>query len=419
MQELTFGPFSLDLAAGRLLRDAIEVKLRPQAFRALSVLVANRGVPVDHGRLLAEAWQGIAVSPHTVDVTLAEVRKALQEYGSWIRRRGRAGYCLDVPESDLLVRRGWHFWKLRSREGFDRSLECFREAAAVSPDDFRAYQGQAACYILLAAYGMEPGRALREKFFDAHQRAEALAGLTPELRCTRAQALHMFDWRLDEAEAELRHALAQRPTLALASVGLAYLQVTLGRLDEALACAARASALDPLLPMVSATELAIRFWRREYDAAVALGARAVELHPYFLLGRSFHAHALEYSGRLAEALEQYHVGLVMSRDLPWVRAYQGICLVKLQRRREARQVLRELEALRSRVYVDAYAMALFRYALGQTAGAFAEMDRAIEERCASVFCIEVDPRADALRADPRYARVRRRLRAAGRRRQAS
>jgi two-component system, OmpR family, phosphate regulon response regulator PhoB len=97
MKNPTFGPFALDLAAGRLMRDNAEMRLRPQAFHALRVLVAHRGEYVSHEQLMAEAWRGIVVSRHTVDVTLAEVRRTLGEYAAWIRRRADAGYCLEEP----------------------------------------------------------------------------------------------------------------------------------------------------------------------------------------------------------------------------------------------------------------------------------------------------------------------------------
>lgn len=419
MQELSFGPFSLDVPAGRLLRDGADVRLRPQAFHALHVLAARRGDYVDHERLMADAWKGIVVSRHTVDVTVAEVRKALQEYGSWIRRRGTAGYCLEVPASDALVRRGWHFCRLRSRKGFDSALDCFQQAGTVCADDFRAFEGQAACYLLLAAYGLQPGSGVRQPFEEAHGRAERLAGLTPELRCMRAQAFHMLDRCYAEAEAEFLHAIAERPRLALAHVGLANLYVTLGRLEEASACASRAREIDPLLPIVLTIDVAVRFWRREYGVAAELGAKAVELHPHFLLGRAFYAHALEYEGRLAEALEQYQIGQVISQDLPWVRAYEGICLVKLGREREARALLADLQRQRRRAHVDPYALALFLHAIGRTDEAFTEIDRAIDERCATTFCVGVDPRAAALRADERFGGRSASLGEAGGTRQAS
>jgi DNA-binding winged helix-turn-helix (wHTH) protein len=46
--------------------------------------------------MIREAWDGISVSRNTVAVTIAEVKKVLQEYGSWIRCRPKLGYRLEV-----------------------------------------------------------------------------------------------------------------------------------------------------------------------------------------------------------------------------------------------------------------------------------------------------------------------------------
>src|SRR5580698_4300312 len=80
MEQTVFGPFSVDLAARRLQRGESELILRPQAFRVLNVLILNSGRYVHHEQMIREAWDGISVSPNTVAVTVAEVKKVLQEY---------------------------------------------------------------------------------------------------------------------------------------------------------------------------------------------------------------------------------------------------------------------------------------------------------------------------------------------------
>ena len=132
MAEIVFGPFSLDVAATRLLRDGAEVRLRPQALQALRVLLRHGGETIRYEQMIAEAWDGTLVSRHTVDVTVGEVKKCLREYGSWLMNRPKVGYRLEVPKSDELVRRGWHCWNRRTREGFERAIDCF--TSRPSPD---------------------------------------------------------------------------------------------------------------------------------------------------------------------------------------------------------------------------------------------------------------------------------------------
>jgi tetratricopeptide (TPR) repeat protein len=410
MADTRFGPFALDMGSCTLFRNGREVRLRLQAVQALAVLVLRAGRHVGYDELLAEAWRGVVVSRHTVDVTLAEIRKSLGEYGSWLRHDSTLGYILDVPRSSEQVRIGWHLWSLRTRPGFEGALRSFEQAAETEPDDFRAHAGRAACLMLMGAYGMRPGREVLPLFLAAHARAEALAGRLPELRCLRAQALHMFERRLEEAEAEFRHALGEKPTLALAHVGLTTLYATWKRLDDALVSSDAANAIDSLHPVVPAMAVAVRLWRREFALAVALGEAAVELQPYVVLGRVFYGEALDAAGRTSDALAQFQFAASLFRDLPWLRTAEGACLARAGRRAEAHSVLEELEARRATDYVDAYAMAILKQTLGDVDGAFAELDRAVDENSASLFAIGVDPKADPLRRDRRFGRLRAPLR---------
>jgi tetratricopeptide (TPR) repeat protein len=409
MPDIIFGPFVLDPSATHLARDGVEVRLRPQALQALRVLALHSGQYVGYERLIAEGWKGVVVSRHTVDVTVGEVKRALGEYRSWIAHRPKLGYCLDIPQAESLIRRGHHFWSLRTRDGLEKALDCFERAAAIESSDFRAYEGQSVCYLMLASQGMRAPLEMYPRYLEAHARAEELAGLTPELRCNRAHGLHMFEHRLEDAETEFRQVLRERPTLGSTYVRLSMLYGTMGRLDDALNCICRAYDVAPLLPLLASTEGCLRFLRREFDQAAAIGAQAVELHPYMHLARAFYAVALEFSGRLDEALAQYHLLSLMSSDLPWLRALEGACLIKAGREAEAYGVLAELEDRRRSEYVDAYGIALLRGALGHREEAFSELERAVDENSAGLWAIEVDPKADPFRENPRFLALREKL----------
>ena len=153
--------------------------------------------------MIAEAWQGTFVSRHTVDVTAGEVKKVLGEYGQWIVNRPKVGYSLDVPSSDELVRKGWHFFSRRTKQGAERAIECFLEASAQYPGDFKALEGLSTCYLMQAVFGIRQPLEAYAQFLEAHERAVAAGGLTPELRCNRAHGLNLFEHRPHEAEVEL------------------------------------------------------------------------------------------------------------------------------------------------------------------------------------------------------------------------
>jgi DNA-binding winged helix-turn-helix (wHTH) protein len=408
-QEVEVGPFLLDLSSGRLLREGVEIGLRPQACRVFKTLIQNRGQYVDYEHMIVEAWDGTVVSRHTVDVTVGEVKKVLQEFGSWITHRPKVGYRLDVPKSEDHVRRGWHFWNRRTREGFEKALASFEAGALEDSSDFRVYEGLAACYLAHGTYCLRPPREARRLYLEALERAVALVGMTPDLRVSHAHGLHMFDRKFAQAEAEFLQVQRERPAQTKAYGFLAMLYTSLGRFNDALQTLANGYKIDPLFPVLPAVEVSVHYFARDYEAAVACGRKSLELHPYILVGRCFYAQALEQAGRLDEALQEYRTACTVLPGLTWLRILEGACLSKTGRKNDAAAVLEEVEETRKTEYVDAYYLSLLYDALGMRDQAFVELDRAVEEHCVTLCLLHVDPKMDPLRQDPRFADLHQRV----------
>jgi tetratricopeptide (TPR) repeat protein len=401
----TFGPFQADPANHRLLRDGAPIDLRPQVFHVLRVLLENRGRYVDYEQMLREAWNGIIVSRHTVAVTVGEAKRSLQEFAPWITYRPKLGYRLEVPQSDDLIKRGQHFAARHTREGLDRALVCFRQAAEDTPGDFRAWEGISSCLLLATTWGMRPPNEAYPQFMDAHSHAVALRGLTPELRANRAHGLHVFERRVAEAEAELRIAERENPDLGGVQVRLAMLYGGQGRIEEARAAlrGRSGSALDPL---VAASGIVVNIFAREFDRALECAREVLVLHPYYQLARIFYANALEAAGRAEEAVAEFRRAAAMSPDLLWLRAAEGAGLARSGRRKEAEAIWRDIRKLRETEYIDAFHVAVLLDALGKRNEAFAELERAVEENSAMIFLVDADPRLDNFRDDPRFPCLR-------------
>jgi DNA-binding winged helix-turn-helix (wHTH) protein/Flp pilus assembly protein TadD len=405
-ERLTFGPFYADVGKKQLCRDGVDVELRPQAFHLLRTLVHYNGQYVEYDRLIREAWDGVSVSKHTVTVTIAEVKRALQEYGSWISCRPKIGYRLEVPRSEDLIKRGWHFWSRRTREGFEKALGCFERAAQQDEEDFRAFEGLSSCYLMLGTFGMRPPREMHAGFVAAHRRAVALGGLTPESRADRAGALYIFERKFQEAEEELLQARREQPRLATIFVRLTMLYIGMRRFDDALDLIAQARATDSLWPGLPSAEIFVYFCLGQFETAAACGKQALELYPYMPLERALYAQALEHAGRVEEALAEYRLLRSTSPDAPGLRALEAICLAKQGSREVGLELREELRSTRQTDYVDATVMALLEDALGNRDQAFLELERAAEENSSWLLFLDVDPKFASLRSDSRYAHFR-------------
>jgi tetratricopeptide (TPR) repeat protein len=215
----------------------------------------------------------------------------------------------------------------------------------------------------------------------------------------------MFERRFEDSEAEFLQALRDRP-MAGTYVRLALLYSTMRRLDDALRVAALARKVDPLLPTLAATEVFLHLCLGNFDAAIVCGKEGLELHPYLHLHRAYYAQALECASRFEEALAEYRLARVIAPDITWVRALEARCLARSGQREQAEDIAEELVETRLTEYVDAYYIALLLDALGHRDDAFSELERAVDENSATLYMVDVDPKLQPLRSDPRFKLLR-------------
>jgi len=90
-----FGPFQLDGAEYRLLRNGFEVPLQLKAFETLCILVERAGHLLTKDDLLRQLWPGTIVEENNLNKNISTLRKALGEYAagqSYIETVPRVGY---------------------------------------------------------------------------------------------------------------------------------------------------------------------------------------------------------------------------------------------------------------------------------------------------------------------------------------
>jgi predicted ATPase/DNA-binding winged helix-turn-helix (wHTH) protein len=109
--ELSFGPFRLDLGRRILLRDGSPVPLGGRALDLLCALAAARGELVTKDDLMDQVWPGLTVEENNIQVQVSALRRALREGGcasDYISTVPGRGYRFVLPNSEEreLARRG-------------------------------------------------------------------------------------------------------------------------------------------------------------------------------------------------------------------------------------------------------------------------------------------------------------------------
>lgn len=100
-----FGPFRLDVAERRLLRDGEPVMLTPRLFDLLALLVENHGHLMEKEKLLKALWPDSFVEEANLNVNISALRRALGESPTewqFIETVPRRGYRFVAPVSELV-----------------------------------------------------------------------------------------------------------------------------------------------------------------------------------------------------------------------------------------------------------------------------------------------------------------------------
>jgi len=95
-----FGPFELDGAEYRLLRNGVEVPLQLKAFETLCILVEHAGRLLTKDDLLRQLWPGTIVEENNLNKNISMLRKALGDCPSghsYIDTVPRVGYRFAAP----------------------------------------------------------------------------------------------------------------------------------------------------------------------------------------------------------------------------------------------------------------------------------------------------------------------------------
>ena len=89
--DLSFGPFRLDLDRRALLRDGSPIALGGRALDLLCALAAAGGQVVTKDALMEQVWPGLAVEENNIQVQISALRRMLREAGC------KPDYIITVP----------------------------------------------------------------------------------------------------------------------------------------------------------------------------------------------------------------------------------------------------------------------------------------------------------------------------------
>jgi TolB-like protein/DNA-binding winged helix-turn-helix (wHTH) protein/Tfp pilus assembly protein PilF len=309
------------------------------------------------------------------------------------------------PRAHDAYLRGRYLLNQGTLEGLRGSVAAFDQAVALDPAAAPALAGLADSLSLFALFGLSPPREAYPRAEHAALRALELDPALAEAHTVLGTILFRYRWRWREAEEELRGALALNPSSAAAHHDYAWLLVSLGRFDQALAEIGEAKALEPLSMRAAADVGWVEYRARRYPEAIAEMRGIIGRAPDLASARECLERALARAGRLEEARAAARAALpfqgATAREVAALTAGDAATA----RRRVAAWRFERLLGQAPERFASPYTLAALSLETGRREAAFAWLERAFEQRDASLVTLAVDPELDPLRGDPRLRRL--------------
>lgn len=305
-------------------------------------------------------------------------------------------------EAYQLYLRGRFHWNRRTVKDMRKSIEYFQQAVALDPNYALAYTGLADAYSILPTYGGAPSREVLPKAREAALKALALDDQLAEAHISIGLVLNFYDYDFAGAEREFRRAIELNPNSAPAHHFYGQLLMNLGRFEEARAELERALEIEPLSLVFNRIYGLILFFNRRYEESERQLTKTLELDSsfvpayetlipvYSLQGK--YAESAEAAARAEEALGN-HAGAALIRDI-----YAKGGRQKLLQSLTDPSIRNQINEYKRSSYI----VATYHAALGEKDQAFANLNKAYEDRDFFMILLKVDPRLDPLRDDPRF-----------------
>ncbi len=308
-----------------------------------------------------------------------------------------------VVEAYALYLKGRYHWNKRTNEGLKNAIKYFNEALAKDPAYALAYSGLADSYALLALFEfISP----RDAFPNARANAEQALKLNPDLaeaHISLGLVSFQYDWDWKEAEREFERGVKLNPNYPPAHQFFGDYLKAMGRFEEALVEMRRAQELDPLSVSISTGVGHVLYLSRQYDLAIEQYGKALELDPKFVQAHLWFGRPYLQKGMFVEAISELKKAVDLSSGSTISLAVLGHAYASAGKREEALEIVEKLVERSKQQYIPSYWIAMIYIGLADRENAFVWLERAYQERSSWLVWINVEPRFDTLRVDPRYA----------------
>jgi tetratricopeptide (TPR) repeat protein len=314
----------------------------------------------------------------------------------------------DNNEAYQLYLKGRFYWNKRDEENLRKAIEQFKAAANLDPNFALAFVGLADSYVLLPYYSSAPSNEVLPPAKAFAERALAIDDSLGEAYTSLGYVNRLL-WNWAEAEKLLKRGVELNPNYATAHKFYGNLLGDLGHFDESLAAYKRAQELEPLSLIISANLAEVYLQKGDLNAAVEQCRRAIDLDSNWYYVRLILSLVYLKQGRGAEAVAEAEKSVELSKRQSAPLGVLGYIYARVGKRSEAAAIVEELKQRYAQRQANGYDITRASIGLGENDQAFAWLEKDFQSRNPTMPSFLFMPPLDALRDDPRYKDLARRI----------
>ncbi len=311
-------------------------------------------------------------------------------------------------EAYQLYLKGLYHTKRYTKEGLEKGAEYFRQAIALDPNYALAYEGYAYNLSLAEDWFVTPHHTM-PMAKEAAEKALQLDDRLGEAHTMLADIYFFYDYNLPAAESEFKRAIELSPNDAEAHNLYGWYLSALKRFDAGIAECQEGRKLDPLSSEANFLLGQSFYLARRYDLAINQLRTTIDLDPSLWVAHDELGWAYQEQGDLPRAIAEFQKARDLEPNVAEPLASLGRGFAVSGQAAKARQILDQLEKMPEKVHVTPYNVASIYAALGDKDAAFAQLEKAYQERSFYLMWLGIDPQLDNLRSDPRFRDLLRRV----------
>jgi TolB-like protein/Tfp pilus assembly protein PilF len=312
-------------------------------------------------------------------------------------------------EAYQLYLKGRYYWNRRTADYLKRASEYFQQAIEKDPSYGLGYAGLAESYSLFNFYEVEPPVQSCPKARDAAMKALRIDDNLAEAHSALAWVLMTCDWDWEGGRKEHDRALEINPNYANARLQYGNYYEAMGKLDDALTQRRRALEAEPLYLIASVVLGRNLYEARRYDEALEQLRKTLDMDPSFVEAHLNLGWVYEQKGMSREGIAEFQRTFELGGDHPRFVSSLGHAYAISGQKKLAQESLDRLSQQSKQRYVAQYEFAAIYAGLGEQDHALKHLSAADTDRCWGTIFVKVDPRFDAIRGDPRYRDLLRRM----------